>query len=235
MLITSRQRSLAIRKVRSAKNAAFPDTIVLRETPRFLSGSPGSFQCAAGLPGVIQLSLSDYLWPGPCRIQSRTGRGLVGHASSMRYFDEAVDDLAAAWREKVRPFPAKRVHEEQSPAVFRILGRFRENGRAGVGIEYLDEQAVTEMPYRQPYQARFDAPGILLCRGRIADELDRVRDKLGDQQFCRVGSVSADSPARVQEQPNIPACPERGGRQRGERECSGVNRHGLARLAQCEC
>src|SRR5262249_50636788 len=160
---TSRQGSLAIRKGPERKKRGVPGYHRFRETSRFLSGSPGSFQCATGLPGVIQLSLSGHPWPGPCRIQSRTGRGLVGHVSAMRYLDEAVDDLAAAWREEVRPFPAQRVNEEQSSAVFRILGSVGKNGRIGVSVEYLNKQAVTEMPHRQPYNASANAVGILLC------------------------------------------------------------------------
>ena len=53
ILITSRQRPLAFRKVRSAKNAASPGYHRFRETPRFLSGSPASFQWVTGLPGFI--------------------------------------------------------------------------------------------------------------------------------------------------------------------------------------
>ena len=88
-----------------------------------------------------------HLRPGPCRIQSRTGRGLGGHCSGIGYLDEAVDDLAAAWRKEVRPLPAQRVHEEQAPAVFRILGSVHENGWIGVGVEYLDEQSLTKIPH----------------------------------------------------------------------------------------
>jgi hypothetical protein len=70
MLITSRQHSLAFGKVRSsAKNAASPDTIgsgkrrvSFRATPTHSSGDG-----AARLYSVFR--------PGPCRIQSSTGRG----------------------------------------------------------------------------------------------------------------------------------------------------------------
>ena len=57
-------------------------------------------------------------------------------------------------------------------------------------------------------------------------EPDRISDKLGDEQLGRVGSVTADSPAGTEELPDIPASPERGGRQRGERECSGIDGYG---------
>ena len=147
MLITSRHGSLAFRKTRDAKNAALPGYHRFRETPRFLSGSPGSFEWVTGLPVLIQLFFSGVPWPGPCRIQSRTGRVLVDYASGIRYLDKAVDDLAAAWREEVRPFPAQRVNEYQSSAVFRIIGSVRENRRIGVGVEYLDKQPIIEMPH----------------------------------------------------------------------------------------
>ena len=66
-------------------------------------------------------------------------------------------------------------------------------------------------------------------RYRAAGEPDRVSDQLGHQQFRRVSRVDADSPAGIQKPPDVPTRPERGGRQRGERECSGVNWPWLAR------
>ena len=75
ILITSRQRPLAIRKVRSAKNAAPPGYHRFRETPRFLSGSPASFQWVTGLPGFIQLSYSAL--SGPARAVSSPARAGV--------------------------------------------------------------------------------------------------------------------------------------------------------------
>ena len=64
MLITSRHGSLAFRKIRNAKNAALPGYHRFRETPRFLSGSPGSFEWVTGLPVFIQLFLL-VTWPRP--------------------------------------------------------------------------------------------------------------------------------------------------------------------------
>jgi hypothetical protein len=63
----------------------------------------------------------------------------------MRYLDQAVDDLAARWREEVRSFLAQCIHEEQFPTVFRILDSVRENRRIGVGVKYLNEESITEM------------------------------------------------------------------------------------------
>ena len=93
--------------------------------------------------------------------------------------DEAVDDLAARWREEVRPFLAQRVHEEQSSAVFRILTRIREYRRIGIGVEYLDEQTITEMTHGEPYHAGVHAVGVRLCWR--TGEPDRISDKLGDE------------------------------------------------------
>ena len=42
------------------ENAASPGYHRFRETSRFLPGSPGQFQCAAGLPGFIQLFLLSF-------------------------------------------------------------------------------------------------------------------------------------------------------------------------------
>jgi hypothetical protein len=72
ILITSRHHSLAFRKVRSVKNAASPGYHRFRETPRFLSGSPASFQWVTGLPGFIQLSCSAL--SGPARAVSSPAR-----------------------------------------------------------------------------------------------------------------------------------------------------------------
>jgi hypothetical protein len=95
---------------------------------------------AARLYSVVLLSP---IGRGPARAVSSPAR-----AGRLRYRDEAVDDLAAACRKEVRPFHAQRIDDEQSPAAFRILGRVRENGRVGVGVEYLDEQTLNEMPHR---------------------------------------------------------------------------------------
>ena len=71
MLITSRQRSLAFRKVRRREKRGVPGYHRFRETPRFLPGSLGSFQCggAARLYSVILFSLS-----GPARAVSSPAR-----------------------------------------------------------------------------------------------------------------------------------------------------------------
>ena len=56
MLITSRQGSLAFRKVRSAKNVAPPGYHRFRETPRVLYGLPLiSFHWARGSPVIFKL------------------------------------------------------------------------------------------------------------------------------------------------------------------------------------
>ena len=73
--ITSCQRSLAFGKIRSAKNAVSPDTIGSGKHCVSFSGSPGSFPVRRGCPAFRLLTC--HLRPGPCRIQSRTGRGLL--------------------------------------------------------------------------------------------------------------------------------------------------------------
>ena len=81
MLITSCQRSLAIRKVRSAKNAAFPDTIGSgkHRVPFRVAPTHSSADGAARLCSVILLSFS-----GPARAVSSPARagGFRGQAGA---------------------------------------------------------------------------------------------------------------------------------------------------------
>jgi hypothetical protein len=78
ILITSCQHSLAFRKVRSAKNAASPDTIGSGNTA-FPFGQPRLIPVDNGAARLYSVVLPGPIGPGPCRIQSRTGRGLVGN------------------------------------------------------------------------------------------------------------------------------------------------------------
>jgi hypothetical protein len=73
ILITSRHRVLAFRKVRNAEKRRSPDTIGSGKR-RVSHGLPHSFQWARGSPHLFACGCA-VLRPGPCRIQSRTGRG----------------------------------------------------------------------------------------------------------------------------------------------------------------
>jgi hypothetical protein len=79
-LITSCQRPLAFRKVRGDENAVPPGYHRFRETPRFLPGSPASFQWLRGCPALFNC----HAWPyragvGPHHIKSGAGRGFIFH------------------------------------------------------------------------------------------------------------------------------------------------------------
>src|SRR6266699_641869 len=75
MLITSRQRSLAFGKVRDTKNAALPDTIGSGKRRVSFRAAPAHSSVLRGCPALFSYPLRPFR-PGPCRIQSRTGRGL---------------------------------------------------------------------------------------------------------------------------------------------------------------
>ena len=98
MLITSCQRPLAFRKLRSARNAASPDTIGSGNTAFPFRAAPRRIPLGWGQPGHYSVSVSRApcllrprcrhhsasprslrLGAGPRRIHCDTGRGLVGH------------------------------------------------------------------------------------------------------------------------------------------------------------
>ena len=75
MHITSRHRSLAFRKTRSAKNAMSPDTIGSGNIAfPWAAPAHSSGNGAARFYSVIFVAS---IGPGPCRIQSRAGRVLM--------------------------------------------------------------------------------------------------------------------------------------------------------------
>ena len=67
MLITSRHRSLAFRKVRSAKNAALPGYHRFRETPRFPSGQPRLIPVGNGAARLYSVVLLGPIGRGPAQ------------------------------------------------------------------------------------------------------------------------------------------------------------------------
>jgi hypothetical protein len=79
MLITSRHGSLAFRKVRSTKKRGVPDTIGSGKHTAFPFGQPRLIPVGDGAARLYSVFFSSPYGPGPCRIQSRTGRGLVGN------------------------------------------------------------------------------------------------------------------------------------------------------------
>ena len=87
---------------------------------------------------------------------------------------------------------------------------------------------LAEMPQGQRYQARAGALGIPQRARGIAGEPHGVGHQFGDEQFRRLGCVLADSAARIQEHAGIPARPERGSRQRYQRDPAGLQRPGQA-------
>ena len=79
MLITSRHGSLAFRKTRSAKKRGVPDTIGSGKHTAFPFGQPRLIPVGDGAARLYSVFFSGPYGPGPCRIQSRTGRVLVGN------------------------------------------------------------------------------------------------------------------------------------------------------------
>ena len=114
MLITSRQRSLAFGKVRGAKNAAPPDTIGSGKRRVSFRAAPAHSSVLRGCPALFSYPRRPF-GPGPCRIQSRTGRGLWSRLA-----------LTESGEHKLRGFsvvlnrPAPRPSARHGPESFRL-------------------------------------------------------------------------------------------------------------------
>jgi hypothetical protein len=65
------------------------------------------------------------------------------------YFQDAVDDFAAAQGEEVRPFLAQCADEHQAPAVLGKVIVTGKNRRVTIGVVNFDEKILAEMPQGQ--------------------------------------------------------------------------------------